>query len=575
MLRIFGFYSFSKPEVKIIKKSKEIFEIPSEFTKFTEFRFGNIYLNYESTNSKKATNFYFITPNKELACFIIGNIHAYEKATLKILPQKNLARTILTKYKENNLDFVKYLRGIFNIIIIDKNRLFLINDKLGLSPMYTYKTSNELLFCNEVEPIVWFNNKNYIDYSSIAEFLIYGFVPNGKTFFYNLHNQHSATIIEANKQKISEQEYTTLSPINFKGLDDNEKLQLTKDTFSEAIRIRLNKGHIFSELTGGWDTRFVLANLLELNANVIPFTANREKEDLIIAKKIANTKNLDQIILNSTIIPSSLKNNYTFKFKPRKTIYDNINNANIFNKDINYLKNMNFFTSPRFTGLVGADYLGYTSLSFIPNINQNLNFDLALSRIFLRNFLFKAYDGSQKKELIKLTSIIKSQNPILLFSNQILRSYICSHHADSWERPTFFFNYLFLNPFIDSKFVILLHSLKCHKYMNYKLYNKIYKKFFSSFLEFPWTDKIGRIKNNLDKKNSKKPKLNLKKDNTLLQLVASNNKFRNFLKKNKIIQKNNLAISSRLKELYFVFYWLDTYKSVLPDSQIKSLIEIN
>jgi len=433
MLRIFGFYSFSKPEVKIIKKSKEIFETPSKFTKFNQFNLGNIYIDYESINSQKADNFCFITPNKKLACFITGNIYAYEKNTLQVLPQKNLAKTILAKYKKENFNFIKYLRGIFNIIIIDKDRLFLINDNLGLSPMYTYKTSNGLLFCNQVEPIIWLNSKNYIDYSSIAEFLVYGFVPNGKTFFYGLCNQDRSTIIEVNNKNISTKKYVTPKPTNLKGLNHKEKVLLIKDTFNEAIKIRINKSHIFSELSGGWDTRFVLANLLELNNNIISFTENRDKEDLIIAKKIINTKKLEHIILNTTTIPLSLKNDYTFKFKPRKTIYDNIDKVNTFNKDINYLKNINFFTSPKFTGLFGSEFFGYLPPSFTRSINQNLN--SINYRLFSHDFLSKVYGITGKKGLINLENTTNPKNPILLFTSQILRSYLYSHCASSWERP--------------------------------------------------------------------------------------------------------------------------------------------
>ena len=581
MLKIFGSYSFSKPDPKTIQKSKDIFEIPSIFTKFNEFNFGNIYINYESTNSEEAANFYFVAPNKTLACFIIGNIYASEENTLEILPRKNLAKLILTKYKEGNLNFLKYLRGIFNIVIIDKNCLFLINDNLGLSPMYTLKTDDGLLFCNQAEPIIWLNNKNYVDYSSIAEFIVYGFVPNGKTFFRSLGDQPPATIIKVNKQNISEEKYTTFSPADLKGLNHKEKVQLVKDTFSEAIRIRLNEGRVFSELSGGWDTRFVLANLLELNADVIPFTVRREEKDLTIAKKITSKKKLEHIILNSTTIPSSLKNDYTFKFKPRKTIFDNIHGTDIFNKDMNYLRNMKFFTSPRFTGLFGTEFFGYVPHSVTRSIGQNLN--TVSYRLFLRDFLFKVYDTTEKKGLTNLEGISGSTSPVLLFLNQILRSYMHSHYASSWERPyasswerpTSLFSYLFIKPFADSKFVAVLSSLDYDKCMHYELYGEVYNKYFPGFLKFPWTDTTYRVQYSPNKKATKKKAAGPRKYDKLLQLVADDKKFRNFIKTNKIIQKTNFAIGARLKELYFIFNWFEVHKSILSDSQAKSLIKFD
>jgi len=117
----------------------------------------------------------------------------------------------------------------------------------------------------------------------------------------------------------------------------------------------------------------------------------------------------------------------------------------------------------------------------------------------------------------------------------------------------------------------LLSSLDYDECMNYKLYSEIYKKYFSDFLKLPWTDVKYRIKNNLNKKISNKITPKPKKDNTLLKLIITDKKFRNFIKKNKIIQKTNFAIGARIKELYFVFNWLEIHKPILSDSQIKSL----
>ena len=238
MLRIFGFYSFDNYNEEIVCKIRNNFEKKSRFTKFMIFNQGNVFINFETTNSIESKKFYFIDKNKQIACLITGNIYTFEKNHSDISRLTNMAKMITIKYKENGLNFIKNLRGEFNIILVDKNELFLINDGLGLSSMYIHKTKEGYLFCNQAEPIMWLNKHSRIDLGSISEFLVYGFVPNGRTFLKDLYNQQPGTIVRFNRLTISTKKYISFEPLDLQKKSFAQKLQLTKDIFNESVRKR-------------------------------------------------------------------------------------------------------------------------------------------------------------------------------------------------------------------------------------------------------------------------------------------------------------------------------------------------
>lgn len=214
MLRIFGFYQFSASAHSSVGKSivKTMSCWPgakSACTQCKAFDFKNISLVYESLRSDEAVRYSFVSKDKKQACFVIGNIFAYEEFTLEVLSDRNLAAFVFKKYTECGFSFLQYLRGEFNVILIDNEKLFLINDKLGLSSLYIYRVNDGVLFCSEAEPIIWLGRENRLDYTSMAEFLVYGFIPDGKTFVKDFYNQAPGTVVTVSHKKCTQKAYAS------------------------------------------------------------------------------------------------------------------------------------------------------------------------------------------------------------------------------------------------------------------------------------------------------------------------------------------------------------------------------
>lgn len=562
MLRIFGHYRLGDSQNTYTTDINNVFRVSNMFIEYTAFNEGNLSVTYERYNNPESNNYYHIDKNKGLACFIVGNIHAYDSPALKYLTGGNVAEFIIERYLKIGLNFVKHLRGEFNIIIKDKESVFLINDKLGLSPLYTYKNDNDLLFCNEADPITWLNLNNQLDYASIAEFLIYGFVPNGKTFIKGLNNQPPASIIKLSNKNVSLEKYYAFEVTRTKGISKANIIKLVEDTFREAVKIRTNLDaeNTFLDLTGGWDTRFILANLLCLRKRVITYTNKKSAEDLAIAEIITKKLNISHFIdclpnFKSSDPRMSLDTVYS---RNQKLNYF-INQKDADQSEFNRLNACNFFTTARFTGLFGGEVLGNAPYQFEERVL--INYHQITEKYLSRNLIKKALKDRDYNETTN--NINKANNLNYIFINQVGRAYLNIHNLYGWEQPTTNIKHEALLPFTDSKFISLLSGLDYEQYLRgYRLYSILYKIYHAEYTRFPWTFTLMRKRNDL---NDGTRRENYNKKN--VNANYKDKEFINFLRSQNFL-KDDQASLKHLNELYLLYNWLKIYKPVIQDYEL-------
>lgn len=556
MLRIFGCYKHKGCLESLIPKMKKAFISESPINDYIIFSQNSISIIFEKIAGSEAKYFYHIDHDNQTACFIVGNIHAFENSSLSVLTGQNIAKFIIDEYKNGYLNFAQHLRGSYNIAIIDKHQLFLINDRFGLSSMYFHENDDGFFFCNHPEPIIWTNKNNFLDYESISEFIVYGFIPSGKTFVKNLYNQHPSTILTIKNNKVSLKRYLDSSLTDFKSLSEKQKFQSVNDVFQESVNIRINNNNkeILFDLSGGWDSRFILAHLNHTNKKLIAFTKNRNNSDLEIAKRIIKNKNIEHYVQNS-----SEDHNYDpryfldLSYRNAQTTSKAISRKEGHPKNYSFSSNHNILTLQKFSGLYGGELFGNIPDWFSMRIQQ----DFSISAIKLLSKKLQKIISSEKISKINSETFNLSQSPVFLFISQIGRSYLNVHYPSGWERPTASFSYNNLLPYTDSKFISLLCALEYNSSMNYRLYEAIYKKYYPEFLEFPWTSTPFRRNNDITPSSSAQIQNDLSYKN-----LSKNKSFISFLKNQNFIEGEDV-VKSRLKELFFLFYWLDIYKNVL------------
>ncbi len=561
MLRVFGACALEGVISKSIKDGMASAFIGGDkaAVSYVCWESKNIYLFYEHAQNKDAERFFYTDKINDQACFVIGNIHAYQDKAIHLTARSGLARWVLEKYrKERSLDFAKDLRGIFNVIVIDRGRVFLINDILGLSPMYLQQAGKTFFFCTEAEPIVEMGHDQEADLASIVDFFVYGLVPQGRTFFKGLHNQESGSIVSVSLRTVGIERYGIFQQARTAGLSPLKKTVLLKDAFREAVSLMTPGQQAYADLTGGLDTRFIIAHLMELKKEVTAITFHIDDEDVDCARRFARRYHLKHYVEKTK---GDSAQDYVYKFQTRfgKDRHAGYANAALVRKRrqlgvplCRYPKFGGQFANGllsqpivEFRKAMGLDHQETARKIFKPHVVSTM-----LKTGSMRS-LFPSLDSGSNK------GMLKSRVCQFAYVTQIGRSYVNVYHGKFWARPTQFFEYGKLMPFVDAKFLSVLLSLEDGFFLRYQAYYGIYQRFFPEFYKFPVAGRDVR-KNDSGKTVTGRGYI----EKMIAENVDDPADFKMFLKENGIVALNPFVLSQRLSGSIVFYHWCRSNKNV-------------
>ena len=243
---------------------------------------------------------------------IVYNGEIYNHSELrKILKKKYFFKTnnsdtevIINAYKEWGIDCLEKFIGFFAIAIYDKNKekVFLIRDRLGKKPIYYTKINGTLYFGSENQSFFKCGllKKEYDD-ESIYHYLSYLSTPAPKTFFKNVKKIQAGHYIEISENNFCETKYWDIAKFinkplntNFKNASKKTDLLLKKsmeyrNVSDVPISIALSGG-IDSSLNLNYSKNFRNDNIAAIN---ISFEKTTEGNEKLIAQKFALEKNVD------------------------------------------------------------------------------------------------------------------------------------------------------------------------------------------------------------------------------------------------------------------------------------------
>jgi len=220
--------------------------------------------------------------DSQIIITVNGEIYNYpelknilEKAGHKFISGSD-SEVIIHGWNEWGEKLPEKLNGMFAFALWDNKQklLFLARDRFGIKPLYYYYNDNEFAFASELKALVeWNINIKDIDFSSMADFFTYRYVPSPKTIYKNVYKlppAHCAIIKNVNT--ISLQEYYKLS--------DNIKLDKNLDIYRYVDDLLNNsvKKHMQSEvsvgafLSGGYDSSALVSYLFRNNISVNTFS---------------------------------------------------------------------------------------------------------------------------------------------------------------------------------------------------------------------------------------------------------------------------------------------------------------
>lgn len=291
---------------------------------------------------------------------------------------------IVHAYEEFGLDFVKKLRGMFAFALWDgeKKRLVLARDRLGIKPLYYYKTNSGLLFASEIKSLLQSGGvKRKIDFEKLREYLTVRFVPSPSTLFKGIKKVLPGAMLVCGKTGFFEKRYWSIES-NVVCASEETLLAELEKLFAETVKM-----HLISDvpvgifLSGGIDSSALLSFMKEaqrenskeeIQSFSIGFEGD-ERNEFSFAKKASelfSTKHseiiakpnclnelpkiiysLDEPVVDAVAIPKFLLSE--FAGKKLKVVltgeggdevfggyahYKSLNTANYFSKKIPFLK---------------------------------------------------------------------------------------------------------------------------------------------------------------------------------------------------------------------------------------------
>ena len=222
---------------------------------------------------------------------------------------KSDTEVILKSYIHWGPDFIKKLRGMFSIIILDNNKkkYFCFRDRLGQKPLFYSKYKGGIIISSEIKDIIFFKNKKKIkeNQNTVLKYLLRGWCDDDeKTFFSGINSFPSGSIGVIDGSSIKIKKYWHLEIKTNKTFDKEE----FEEVFSDNIKIHLRADvPIAFTLSGGFDSSSIVKKSLEFkqqNNKAYSFISNNKNEN---DEKKFIKKFLRENSLNHSFVSSNKK----------------------------------------------------------------------------------------------------------------------------------------------------------------------------------------------------------------------------------------------------------------------------
>jgi asparagine synthase (glutamine-hydrolysing) len=180
-------------------------------------------------------------------------------------------------YREWGFDtLMAKLKGMFAIGLWDNRarKLFLVRDRLGVKPLLYSHHDGKLAFGSTVRAIRAGGFADEIDEQSLAEYLEFGFVTDGRTIYKGIAKVPAATIVEWSNGTVRTREYWAPPSVSAEGSPTfEEAIEETERLFLDAVEKRLQADvPVGTLLSGGIDSSLVCWAVSKLGGNIKAFT---------------------------------------------------------------------------------------------------------------------------------------------------------------------------------------------------------------------------------------------------------------------------------------------------------------
>ncbi len=273
------------------------------------------------------------------------------------------ASFIVHQYEERGETIFDSLNGWYSGLLVDKRsgRSFLFNDRYGIQRINYYEHVDGFAFSSEAKSLLHaFPELRKMNPESVADYIRYDCVLGNKTYFRGIHvlPPGSLWVFEKGnlikRGSIEKGLNTEASP-----LSETEFLEAAEETLSRVIPRYFRGNNVAIALTGGLDTRLIMAYANPAPGSTPCFTFGGETHnthDILVARKIAEACGQKH-----TVIRLGKEYLDTYPERLQKGIYTTDGLADATNVDGLYLNQLaHSFGTTKVTGKFGSQSFGGT-----------------------------------------------------------------------------------------------------------------------------------------------------------------------------------------------------------------------
>lgn len=216
------------------------------------------------------------------------------------------ASTLIHLYEKYSESFLDDLNGWFNGLLIDirRGRAMIFNDRYGMRRIYYHEGKDAFYFASEAKALLRvLPELRQADLRSIGEYIVFDCVLEGRTYFRDISLLPSGSAWTFEKGRICKRTYhDTASLENLPKIPSETFFEEFASTFADILPRYFKGGPVSMSLTGGLDTRAIMACLTPTPGSIPCFTFGGEYKDIFdvrLAPKVAKECGQTHTVLRS------------------------------------------------------------------------------------------------------------------------------------------------------------------------------------------------------------------------------------------------------------------------------------
>ena len=183
-----------------------------------------------------------------------------------VFSTKSDTEVIVHLYEEYGDDFISYLNGQFAISLYDlkRNRMLLIRDRVGITPLYYTITDSKLYFASEIKALlIATGSPPSINHNALDQIFTFWAPVSPETIFHNIFEVSPGELVIIENGKVRNQKYWDWEfPENNSYNQDSEEslVKQLKEHLIDAARLRLRSDvPVGAYLSGGLDSSTIVS----------------------------------------------------------------------------------------------------------------------------------------------------------------------------------------------------------------------------------------------------------------------------------------------------------------------------